>query len=149
MAAPPDFEVIFCEKIVVRMKNVKFRGKKTNTAENSAAQIPREKPKFRRNFGGRGKLSALHIHILTPIYIYIKCVYIMCIYNVYKLYIYVCVCLYVYICTRNSKILIQFLHMQAYSHMYKSSMLLCASLCRLLHSFVDFIGLSWIVARNS
>src|SRR6218665_3056096 len=29
------------------MKNVKFRGKKTNSAENSAAQIPRQKPKFR------------------------------------------------------------------------------------------------------
>jgi len=29
------------------MKNVKFRGKKTNSAVNSAAQIPRQKPKFR------------------------------------------------------------------------------------------------------
>ena len=30
------------------MKNVKFRGKKMNSAENSAAQIPRQKPKFRK-----------------------------------------------------------------------------------------------------
>ena len=29
------------------MKNVKFRGKKTNSAGNSAAQIPWQKPKFR------------------------------------------------------------------------------------------------------
>src|SRR6218665_3784710 len=34
------------------MKNVKFRGKKTNSAANSAAQIP-------RHSAGRGKLWAL------------------------------------------------------------------------------------------
>jgi len=50
------------------MKNVKFRGistaKKTNSAVNSAAQIPRKKPKFRgsaRNSAGRRKLWALLI----------------------------------------------------------------------------------------
>src|SRR6218665_1077511 len=62
----PDFEVIFCEKIVVRMKNVKFHGKKTNSAVNFAAQIPREKPKFRgsaRNSAARGKLWALVISV--------------------------------------------------------------------------------------
>src|SRR6218665_2774772 len=41
------FEVIFCEKIVVRMENVKFRrffrGKKTNAAVNSAVEISRLK----------------------------------------------------------------------------------------------------------
>ena len=56
------------------MENVKFRGisrKKDefrgNSAENSAAQIPRENPKFRgsaRNSAGRGKLWALQITII-------------------------------------------------------------------------------------
>ena len=44
------------------MKNVKFRGKKTNSAVNSVAQILRQKPKFRgsaRNYAARGKLWAL------------------------------------------------------------------------------------------
>src|SRR6218665_2702143 len=46
------------------MKNVKFRGKKKNSAVNSAAQIPQQKPKFRgsaRNSAARGKLWALLI----------------------------------------------------------------------------------------
>jgi len=41
------------------MKNVKFRGKKTKTAENSAAQITRQKPEIPRHSAGGGKLWAL------------------------------------------------------------------------------------------
>src|SRR6218665_3508637 len=47
------------------MKNVKFRGfprKKTNSAVNSAAQLPRQKPKFRGSApksAARGKRWAL------------------------------------------------------------------------------------------
>src|SRR6218665_2897437 len=69
------FEVIFCEKIVVRMKNVKFRGEKTNSVSQFRGPIPRSNPKFRaspRNSAGRGKLWALQIsNPLRCIYIYI------------------------------------------------------------------------------
>ena len=46
------------------MKDVKFRGKKTNSAVKFRGTIPRQKPKFRgsaRNSAARGKLWALHI----------------------------------------------------------------------------------------
>jgi len=46
------------------MKNVKFRGKKTNSAvKNSAAQIPRKNSKS-AEFRGRGKLWALVVTLL-------------------------------------------------------------------------------------
>jgi len=44
------------------MKNVKFRGRKMNSAVKFRSSIPRQKPKFRgsaRNSAGRGKLWAL------------------------------------------------------------------------------------------
>ena len=56
------------------MKNVKFRGKKTNSAANSVAQIPRQKPKFRgipwaaENCGPYswcGKPSKVYIMVMT------------------------------------------------------------------------------------
>ena len=58
------------------MKNVKFRSIKTNSAVNSAAQIPWKKPKFRgsaRNSAARGKLWALVItlHVILTNYMLI------------------------------------------------------------------------------
>src|SRR6218665_44922 len=50
------------------MKNVKFRGKKTNSAVKFCGSIPRQKPKFRgsaRNSTGRGKLWALLISVFV------------------------------------------------------------------------------------
>ena len=50
------------------MKNVKFRGKKMNSAAKFRDSIPWQKPKFRgaaRNSAGRGKLCALHIWLLV------------------------------------------------------------------------------------
>src|SRR6218665_2066516 len=68
------FEVIFCEKIVVRMKNVKFRGEKTNSVAqfrgpNSAVktQIPRRGAKF----GGARKTVGPTDKYPPPLYIYI------------------------------------------------------------------------------
>src|SRR6218665_1973404 len=61
------FEVIFCEKIVVRMKNVKFRGftaKKTNSAAIPRLKFRGENPNSAvrlENSAGRGKLWALVI----------------------------------------------------------------------------------------
>jgi len=64
------------------MKNVKYRGKKKNSAVNSAAQNPRQKPKFRgsaRNSAVRGKLWALHMcfagiafHAVVAMQLYIE-----------------------------------------------------------------------------
>src|SRR6218665_485376 len=58
------FEVIFCEKIVVRMKNVKFRGKKMNSMvkfrgsiRRKKTQIPRLGAKFR---GPRKTVGPIH-----------------------------------------------------------------------------------------
>jgi len=43
------------------MKNVKFRGKKTNSVVKFRGEIPRQNP----NFVGRGKLWALIIMLST------------------------------------------------------------------------------------
>ena len=59
--------VIFCEKIVVRMKNVKFRGMPRTKDEfrgKFRGSNTAEKPKFRgsaQNSAARGKLWALII----------------------------------------------------------------------------------------
>ena len=68
------------------MKNVKFRGKKKNSAVNSAAQIPRGKPKFRgsaQNSAARGKLWALIVmHIkkafLLGNFFHLVCMMLIC-----------------------------------------------------------------------
>src|SRR6218665_910610 len=53
------------------MKNVKFRGKQTNSAAKFRGSIPRQKPKFRgsaRNSAVRGKLWALTITSDAPVH---------------------------------------------------------------------------------
>src|SRR6218665_1582772 len=77
------FEVIFCEKIVVRMKNVKFRGEKTNSVAQFRGKIPNSAARLEIPRAA-AKLWALQIS--NPL----RCIYI---YNIIYIYIYI----YIYI----------------------------------------------------